>query len=423
MKLFKLLLLCITVGFNLTANATIRKVLFIGNSYIYTNNMPLMFQTLTGSMGDTLIYDQSTIGGYTFSMHDTTAATITKIFSQQWDIVVLQEQSELPSFPPAEVDTEVYPYAHRLDSLIHANDSCTQTMFLMTWGHANGDPLNCSSYPVICTYTGMQLRLRQSYMQMTQDNNAIVAPVGAAWQVMMDSFAPGIWLYISDSSHPDPSGSYLESCVLYSSIFHKPTLGCTYTAGIASADAATIQRISDKVVLDSLAQWQQYGHYPYAGFTASCVADSAVLTDNAVIAQHFSWQFGDGSSLIDTNGNTTHNYAGSGTYTVSLTASNNCFTETITKPVSCFPTIIENIANERYKHIIATPQGSGNVLFTIPASSGFDVMEVFDTKGNLSKKYNLNSLSIKDNFVPGLYIVRVRSTISGEFYMDKVVVY
>jgi hypothetical protein len=129
--------------------------------------------------------------------------------------VVLQEQSEMPSFPPAEVDTEVYPYAHALDSMIHANDSCTQTMFLMTWGHANGDPLNCASYPVICTYAGMQQRLHDSYMEMTQLNHAIVAPVGVAWREMIDSFAPGIWLYITDSSHPNIYGSFLEASVVY----------------------------------------------------------------------------------------------------------------------------------------------------------------------------------------------------------------
>ena len=186
--------------------ATTRKVLFIGNSYTYTNNMPLMLQQLSASLGDTLIYDESDPGGYTLAQHSAYAPTIAKIFSQQWDIVVLQEQSELPSFPPAEVDTEVYPYAHKLDSMIHANDSCTQTIFLMTWGHGNGDPLNCGSYPAICTYDGMQIRLRESYMQMTQDNHAIVAPVGVAWKMVMDSI-PSIWLYISDSSHPLPTGS------------------------------------------------------------------------------------------------------------------------------------------------------------------------------------------------------------------------
>src|SRR6185369_11530052 len=123
----------------------------------------------------------------TFQQHTTNATTISGIFSQPWDIVVLQEQSQMPSFPPAQVATDVYPFAARLDSFVHANDTCTQTMFMMTWGRKYGDAMNCPSYPVVCAYVGMQSRLRDSYLQMTQDNHATVAPMGSAWKVIIDS--------------------------------------------------------------------------------------------------------------------------------------------------------------------------------------------------------------------------------------------
>ncbi|MBS1688716.1 MAG: hypothetical protein JSS96_08325, partial [Bacteroidetes bacterium] len=80
-----------------TSYATTRKVLFIGNSYTYTNNMPSMLQSLAAEMGDTLVFNQSTPGGYTLEEHCSYSPTISLILSQQWDIVVLQEQSELPS--------------------------------------------------------------------------------------------------------------------------------------------------------------------------------------------------------------------------------------------------------------------------------------------------------------------------------------
>ena len=404
--------------------ATTRKVLFIGNSYTYTNNMPLMLQTLTTAMGDTLIYDQSVVGGYTFAMHCTYAPTIAKIFSQQWDIVVLQEQSEMPAFPPSEVDTGVYPYAHTLDSMIHANDTCSQTMFLMTWGHANGDPPNCAYYPVICTYAGMQQRLRESYLQMTLDNHAIVAPVGAAWQVMMDSFASSIWLYISDSSHPAIPGSYLESCVLYSSIFHKPTLGCIDTAGLPLTAATTIQRISDKVVMDSLVQWQQYGHYPYAGFTGTCIGDSAVFASSSTISELYSWSFGDGITISDTSiGNSTHIYSSTGTYNISMTASTNCFTETISKAITCSTTGIGSAIKKAPYKIKVSQQANCQVTFTESDVNSFDVLEVLDCKGALVRKYYLNGNTISDMFVPGLYIIKAYSYKTGQTYCNKLSVY
>ncbi len=430
MKNTRSILLALLCIFMLQANsfATNRKVLFIGNSYTYTNNMPLMLQNLTSAMGDTLVYDQSTVGGYTFAQHCTYATTISKIFSQQWDIVVLQEQSEMPAFPPAEVDTEVYPYAHILDSMIHANDSCTQTMFLMTWGHANGDPPNCGFYPVICTYAGMQQRLRESYLQMTQDNNAIVAPVGAAWQVMMDSFAPGLWLYISDSSHPEVTGSYLESCVLYSSIYHKPTLGCTYTDGLATGVANTIQRVSDKVVIDSINQWQQYGHYPNAIFNYTCGTGSSIgFSDSSSVLAHYSWDYGDGSLAgWDTTATTTHTFSTvDSNYAVSLTASNNCFSETISHSVTlpCAPLGVSISKQFAGTKIQVAQQGNGNIVFLVNNAANYDAIEVYNTQGSLIRKYRMGKNDINDNLVPGLYLIRATSSKTGASYSDKIVVY
>ena len=49
----------------------------------------------------------------------------------------------------------------------------------MTWGRENGDQSNCQSWPPVCTYEGMDDLLRERYMIMANDNNALVAPVGA----------------------------------------------------------------------------------------------------------------------------------------------------------------------------------------------------------------------------------------------------
>lgn len=404
----------------LTIQATTRKVLFIGNSYTFTNNMPLMLQTLTTAMGDTLIYDESDPGGYTFAQHCTYPTTISRIFSQQWDVVVLQEQSELPSFPPLEVDTEVYPYAHRLDSMIHANDTCTQTMFLMTWGHANGDPPNCPSYPAICTYAGMQERLRESYLQMEVDNHATVAPVGVAWKAIMDSF-PAIWLYTTDSSHPIVPGSFLEASVLYSSIFHRRTLGCSYTSGLTSAVAQTLQRVADRVVFDSLTQWQQYGHYPSAGFDASVTGTTAAFTQLSSIPVSGDWLFGDGGS--DTAANPVHTYSGIGNYVVTHTVSNSCFTETIRDTLHVGTTLTGQPSTNGAPGIYVSQNGSGSITFSLPGTMAYNILEVYDATGRMMRKYTLRDRVTTDQYVPGMYFYRAYSSDHTLSVNGKMVVY
>ena len=55
-----------------------------------------------------------------------------------WDFVVLQEQSQYPSFPLWQVEQEVFPYANQLNELIHEYNECGNTVFFMTWGRKMG---------------------------------------------------------------------------------------------------------------------------------------------------------------------------------------------------------------------------------------------------------------------------------------------
>jgi hypothetical protein len=68
------------------------RVLFIGNSYTATNNLPQLLGLVASSQGDTLISDINTPGGFTFKNHFENATTRSKIAAGNWDFVVLQAQ-------------------------------------------------------------------------------------------------------------------------------------------------------------------------------------------------------------------------------------------------------------------------------------------------------------------------------------------
>ena len=73
-------------------------VLFIGNSYTSTNSLPTIFQEIAVSAGYALpVVNPSTPGGYTFQEHLASSATCSMISSQPWDVVIMQEQSEVPA--------------------------------------------------------------------------------------------------------------------------------------------------------------------------------------------------------------------------------------------------------------------------------------------------------------------------------------
>lgn len=290
-----------------------------------------MIADMALSTGDTLIYDSSTPGGSTLQMHCNNSATLSKIAQGNWDFVILQAQSQEPSFSPAQVATDVLPYAHQLDSLIHAADTCVETLFYMTWGRKNGDASNCSFYPPVCTFSGMQERLRQSYILMAQQNNASIAPVGSVWREVRN-LNPSFDLYQPDESHPSVWGSYIAACTFYKIMFTKNISASSYHASLPAQDAQLIQNTAEAFFADSLQTYIQNGSVPFPEFSYTVSNGTVIFNNTSINCDNYYWTFGNDS--ISLSENPLINYDAPGTYTVQLHGYNGCmenvFTDTIT---------------------------------------------------------------------------------------------
>jgi hypothetical protein len=303
-----------------------KEVLFIGNSYTFVNDLPNLVKQIALSFGDTLVHESSTPGGSNFNAHSTNAQTLNKINQQQWDYVVLQAQSQELSFSPFQVASDSYPYAEILVDSIFANSSCTEPLFFMTWGRKYGDQSNCQFYPPVCTYLGMQQRLRESYLDMTFTHNTSCSPVGMAWKKSIEIDST-LNLYSSDNSHPSIYGSYLAACTFYASIFKKSAVGSTYWPNaIDSASAYILQQIGSSTVLDSLRVWNIFN----ADFGFQQYNDSISFINLSSNYESVFWDFGDG--ITSTDENPTHKFTLNGSYTVILTAITNaaCIEDTQT---------------------------------------------------------------------------------------------
>ena len=304
-------------------------ILFIGNSYTYANNMPQMVSDIALSFGDTLNFESSTPGGATFNVHSTNTNTLNKISQKPWDYIVLQAQSQEPSFSPTQVANDVFPYAQILIDSIESNSTCTEPIFFMTWGRKYGDQQNCQFYPPICTYLGMQQRLRESYLDMTFNHNATCSPVGICWKesIAQDST---LNLFSPDNSHPSIYGSYLAACSFYSTIFKKPSLGSDYIPnGIDTSTAIFLQTIASNTVLDSLSVWNIFN----TDFNSMIIGDSVIFDNISSNYENFFWDFGDGNSSTDYS--PVHTYLSGGSYDVTLVSSTNngCVVDTVTSTI------------------------------------------------------------------------------------------
>jgi hypothetical protein len=227
-------------------NDTLR-VLFIGNSHTYVNDLPTMFLNLAQSGGHTVIKDMSAPGGYTFQQHTTNNTTLSKINQGIWDYVVLQEQSQYPVIEYYR-DSSMYPSARILDSLIRRNNE--HTAFYMTWGWRDGGQhtINGHSSPDFRDYYHMQDSVTSAYTRIAAELNAILLPAGNAWKIAK-TIDTSLALWIADGYHPALIGTYLTACVFYAEFFNESPVGLTYTAGISPETAAFLQTCAGQAAL------------------------------------------------------------------------------------------------------------------------------------------------------------------------------
>jgi PKD domain len=379
-------------------------ILFVGNSYTYVNDLPQLVKDIALSKGDSVTTDMSAPGGYTFQSHCTNSTTLAKINSGSFDFVVLQEQSQLPAFPPSQVATDVYPYAKQLDSLIHRANSCATTVFYMTWGRKYGDASNCSAYPPICTYSGMQERLRESYKTMADSNSALVAPAGMAWNTSWSTDS-SINLWQSDNSHPSLEGSYLTACTMYATIFRKSPLGAFVPTGLDSTTASFMQDIAVNTVLDSLTNWNIGLFDCKADFSFNTNLLTAQFSNQSQNATYNHWRFGDGTTSATSN--PLHTYTSSGTYNVTLVVGDSCVSDSITKAITVTTTGITS------PNIPAlTVKSLGNNIFIVSNITATTDYSIVDYTGKIVERGTINkgehSFDLKKS-AAGYYLLQLNS--------------
>ena len=114
------------------------RILFVGNSHTFYNNFSGMFVNIVEAKGKKSSVFELSQGYYTLKkfcdLEDKGGALLDKTLTKQWDIVVLQENSQEALSETA--DEDMFPYARILDEKIRAMGG--QTAFFMTWAPRDG---------------------------------------------------------------------------------------------------------------------------------------------------------------------------------------------------------------------------------------------------------------------------------------------
>lgn len=204
------------------------RILFIGNSYTYSNGgINTHLQNLVSELNDDLLFiaEAHAQGGATLQTHYNNANVIELIEAGNWDYVVLQGQSTMPVEDPE----FMFQYARLLDGVI--TGAGAKTAFFMTWAREY-DP-------------EMIEPLAASYTAIAEELGAELVPCGRAFQLALEQ-DEDLVLHVADGSHPSNLGTYLATCTFYAELFETSPQGAEYVNddSITAEERAFLQAIA-----------------------------------------------------------------------------------------------------------------------------------------------------------------------------------
>ena len=223
------------------------KILFVGNSYTYCNDMPTRyFGEIMEAAGYNVKILSLTKGGWTLSGSANSQDELGKqvdmaLTHQKFDFVILQEQSMTPA-----VNTGAfYNGVRRLDKKIR--ESGAIPVLYATWGRRQGSgDLTASGL----TAETMTWKLAAAYEHMGQTHDIPVAHVGLAfWDIVQNERR--VNLFDTDLSHPNAAGSYLAALTLFARITGIDPTTVEYEGGVGSNIEPILKEAARKAVFET----------------------------------------------------------------------------------------------------------------------------------------------------------------------------
>jgi hypothetical protein len=228
------------------SNTSPQRILFVGNSYFYYNDslhnhVRRIVEEVQPDLEASLQYKSATIGGAALWHHaiNNLLAPAKLGVDKPFDLVIFQGGSaEVLSDKRREIFYKTAKFYTE-----KARETGAEVAFYMT--HAYVPPHKRAKAGLIDT-------ISRSYISVGEKNDALVIPVGFAFDRAYKA-RPDIQLHKSfDGSHPSMLGTYLAACVVYLSVYGGSIDHLTYTyyGEVDEADAKFLRQIATETVSD-----------------------------------------------------------------------------------------------------------------------------------------------------------------------------
>jgi len=180
------------------------RVLFVGNSLTYANDMPAIVEALAELQKRRLVHKSVAFPNYSLQDHWERGDARRAIAAEHWDVVILQQGPSALE----ESRQSLLEYTRRFAKEIRAAGA-TPALYMVWPSEARMRDFD---------------RLEESYRLAAAEVRGILLPAGAAWREAWKR-DPKLDLYAADRFHPSLAGSYLAALVTYQKLFGVTPIG------------------------------------------------------------------------------------------------------------------------------------------------------------------------------------------------------
>jgi len=226
------------------------RVLFIGNSHTFYNDMPKTFKELAAHDPDGAFSIESgmiAVPGATLAQLLKYPEAQTLLTQQKWDYVVLQPQSAwaMTKIRTMSTDQALKEWVRRINGI------GAVPVFYMTWIRQPGSDWYTSSMKGADMFKSPQIMYKyiQYYTNvLVKKHDLVLVPVGEYWMNMIRKH-PEVTVFAPDGLHASPAGSYMVALLFYKMLVNNTLDDITYypTYMTPEEQETIIQTVSSKL--------------------------------------------------------------------------------------------------------------------------------------------------------------------------------
>lgn len=408
---FSLFLFALT--FSITYAQDTTRILFIGNSFTYFNNMPQIVKAIADSADIPVITGMHAPGGISVGdtaqgsmAHMNNPALFSLIRSKKWDYTVIQDNQgrfvrDSAVFPGA--SRVVQGHLNIMDS-VKKNNDCAKIILFGGWAWKNGMP------PFGNTGIECIQRILVNYCVLNDTMKETIAPIGTAW-IKAVNYLPAVNLWDPDDAHPSYAGSYLTASVIFSTIFNQAAKSFSYTGSLSPSVAYNLRAFADTSVFET----SFHTRFNLGGVRKLLIQNNSDILTVPGTYQSYAWY--KNTILIGTS--PAINFTGNGTYRVEVIDNDNCIVK------SCNYTELATGLNDLVSEdteIYPNPVKTGGQLFI--SGTSWNKVEIVSMAGISEKVFVRKSGEIQSFSLQGLkagcYILLLQ--VKEELLRKKIVI-